>query len=382
MFIPPKRRRRIMRAHHLRQQGHSLRQISEKLSVSLATVRADLKLAQTHWGPIAAASADDLLLESLHLLRSDSPARSSATYVSQQRQAASRRSNTSAPATPGRPSSTASPERSAAPSNRSTSEPNNDPTNPTSSTKNRKNCQKPSRNQHKLNPPIPRSPVQSRRSSNLSPQKKKSPHNPTGHPSNSPAQPATEPNPPKSTPTPPANSPTSALLPPPMPRAPTRGPVGDLPKQPWRPPPRRHNSNGYDPSLLLASIHILKCLGVIDDIEAAGFTARYGANMVWGLDPGCWTLFGRGKGSVLCLELDNEYALCSSMNRDPLRTTSVLMILTMVRVDYSLIAHTRGREMTLRHSNRPVSRLALNQGNVIPVVGPSTCPSSFLPGTK
>ena len=69
MFIPPKRRRRIMRAHHLRQQGHSLRQISEKLNVSLATVRADLKLAQTHWGPIAAASADDLLLESLHLLR-------------------------------------------------------------------------------------------------------------------------------------------------------------------------------------------------------------------------------------------------------------------------------------------------------------------------
>ena len=69
MFIPPKRRRRIMRAHHLRQQGHSLRQIAEKLGVSVATVRADLKLAQTHWGPIAAASADDLLLESLHLLR-------------------------------------------------------------------------------------------------------------------------------------------------------------------------------------------------------------------------------------------------------------------------------------------------------------------------
>ena len=58
-----------MRAHHLRQQGHSLRQIAEKLGVSVATVRADLKLAQTHWAPIAAASADDLLLESLHLLR-------------------------------------------------------------------------------------------------------------------------------------------------------------------------------------------------------------------------------------------------------------------------------------------------------------------------
>ncbi|MYA02540.1 MAG: HTH domain-containing protein, partial [Chloroflexi bacterium] len=69
MFIPPKRRRRIMRAHHLRQQGHSLRQIAEKLNISIATVRADLKLAQTHWATIAAASADDLLLESLHLLQ-------------------------------------------------------------------------------------------------------------------------------------------------------------------------------------------------------------------------------------------------------------------------------------------------------------------------
>ncbi len=58
-----------MRAHHLRQLGHSLRQIAEKLNISVATVRADLKLAQTHWGTIAAASADDLLLESLHLLQ-------------------------------------------------------------------------------------------------------------------------------------------------------------------------------------------------------------------------------------------------------------------------------------------------------------------------
>ena len=58
-----------MRAHHLRQQGHTLRHIADTLGVSIATVRADLKLAQTHWGTIAAASADDLLLESLHLLQ-------------------------------------------------------------------------------------------------------------------------------------------------------------------------------------------------------------------------------------------------------------------------------------------------------------------------
>ena len=69
MFIPPKRRRRVMRAHYLRQRGHTLRQIAEKLNVSVATVRADLKLAQTHWATIAAGSADDLLLESLHLLQ-------------------------------------------------------------------------------------------------------------------------------------------------------------------------------------------------------------------------------------------------------------------------------------------------------------------------
>jgi len=69
MFIPPQRRRRVIRAHYLRQQGHTLRQIAETLGVSLATVRADLKLAQTHWGQIAAATADDLLLESLHLLQ-------------------------------------------------------------------------------------------------------------------------------------------------------------------------------------------------------------------------------------------------------------------------------------------------------------------------
>ena len=69
MHIPPQRRQRILKAHSLRQQGHSLRQIAELLGVSHATVRADLQLLETHWSEIAAAAADDVLLEQLHLLR-------------------------------------------------------------------------------------------------------------------------------------------------------------------------------------------------------------------------------------------------------------------------------------------------------------------------
>jgi hypothetical protein len=69
MHITPKQRRRSMRAHYLRQQGHTLKHIADTLKTSLATVRADLKLAETHWSSIAAATADDLLLQSLHLLK-------------------------------------------------------------------------------------------------------------------------------------------------------------------------------------------------------------------------------------------------------------------------------------------------------------------------
>ena len=69
MHISPRQRRRSVRAHYLRQHGQSLKQIAETVNVSVATVRADLKLAETHWSSIAAASADDLLLESLFLLK-------------------------------------------------------------------------------------------------------------------------------------------------------------------------------------------------------------------------------------------------------------------------------------------------------------------------
>ncbi len=69
MHITPRQRRRSVRAHYLRQRGQSLKQIADTSKTSVATVRADLKLAETHWSSIAAATADDLLLESLFLLK-------------------------------------------------------------------------------------------------------------------------------------------------------------------------------------------------------------------------------------------------------------------------------------------------------------------------
>ena len=69
MRITPKQRRRALRVHYLRQQGQSLKHIAEQLNVAVSTVRADLKLVQAHWSRIAAAAADDLLLESLQLLQ-------------------------------------------------------------------------------------------------------------------------------------------------------------------------------------------------------------------------------------------------------------------------------------------------------------------------
>ncbi|MDE2746330.1 MAG: tryptophan 7-halogenase [Chloroflexota bacterium] len=49
--------------------------------------------------------------------------------------------------------------------------------------------------------------------------------------------------------------------------------------------PREHVGE----SLLPASIPILENLGVIEEIEAAGFTPKYGATMVWGKNPEPWS---------------------------------------------------------------------------------------------
>ena len=69
MHITPKHRRRCIRAHYLTQRGKSIKEIAETLNVSRATVRSDLQLVETHWSQLAAATADDLLLESLQLLQ-------------------------------------------------------------------------------------------------------------------------------------------------------------------------------------------------------------------------------------------------------------------------------------------------------------------------
>ena len=49
--------------------------------------------------------------------------------------------------------------------------------------------------------------------------------------------------------------------------------------------PREHVGE----SLLPASIPILETLGVIDEVQAAGFTPKYGATMVWGRDAAPWS---------------------------------------------------------------------------------------------
>ena len=68
MHISPTRRRRALRVHYLSQRGKSHKEIAEQLDISQASIRDDLQLVETHWSSIAAAAADDLLLESLQLL--------------------------------------------------------------------------------------------------------------------------------------------------------------------------------------------------------------------------------------------------------------------------------------------------------------------------
>ncbi len=58
-----------MKAHYLQRKGKTISEIAEQLEVSRSTVRSDLKLVETHWGQIAAAEANDLLLDSLYLLQ-------------------------------------------------------------------------------------------------------------------------------------------------------------------------------------------------------------------------------------------------------------------------------------------------------------------------
>ena len=65
MPASPRRRRRILRAHQLRQDGRSLKDIAKRLNVSIATVHADLRMLETDWNDIAQATRNDLLLQQI-----------------------------------------------------------------------------------------------------------------------------------------------------------------------------------------------------------------------------------------------------------------------------------------------------------------------------
>ena len=65
MNISPRRRRRILREHQLRQGGYTLEQIAETVQVSIATVHADLRLLEEHWSVLAKDIHDDLLLHQI-----------------------------------------------------------------------------------------------------------------------------------------------------------------------------------------------------------------------------------------------------------------------------------------------------------------------------
>ena len=56
MNISPRRRRRMQREHQLRQNGHTLEYIADKLKVSVVTVHADLRALETNWDNFARAT--------------------------------------------------------------------------------------------------------------------------------------------------------------------------------------------------------------------------------------------------------------------------------------------------------------------------------------
>ncbi len=63
--ISPRRRRRIFRAHQLRQDGLTLEQIAHQLTISIATVHADLRALEENWTALTQDIHDDLLLQQI-----------------------------------------------------------------------------------------------------------------------------------------------------------------------------------------------------------------------------------------------------------------------------------------------------------------------------
>lgn len=67
----PRRRRRILRAHMLRHNGATLRDIAAELDVAPSTVHADLRYLEDHWSAIQKQAVDDALLGQLLTLQRD-----------------------------------------------------------------------------------------------------------------------------------------------------------------------------------------------------------------------------------------------------------------------------------------------------------------------
>ena len=68
-LISPRRRRRILNAHQLRENGATIRQIAKHLGVSPSTIHLDLRLLEEQWYAIEKQAADDSLLTALAALR-------------------------------------------------------------------------------------------------------------------------------------------------------------------------------------------------------------------------------------------------------------------------------------------------------------------------
>ena len=69
--LSPRQRRRILRAHQLRQRGASIRRIAQQLDASPSTIHSDLRTLEQHWQPILQHAARDALIAQIADLQDD-----------------------------------------------------------------------------------------------------------------------------------------------------------------------------------------------------------------------------------------------------------------------------------------------------------------------
>ena len=69
--LSPRQRRRILRAHQLRQRGATIRHIAHQLDASPSTIHNDLRTLEQHWQPILQHAARDALTAQIADLQDD-----------------------------------------------------------------------------------------------------------------------------------------------------------------------------------------------------------------------------------------------------------------------------------------------------------------------